>query len=113
MLLFFVGMALSNPLQKDKERARQPLYAGLPLPLVEVRIVSYENSKNILLVAKGEFNKGFWSIAKNNVSKITSNAGDTVGNLQVKGPTVFKEYFNKPEATKESFTDDGWFITGG
>ena len=34
------------------------------------------------------------------------------GELQVAGPIVFKEYFNKEEQTKESFTDDGWFKTG-
>ena len=35
-----------------------------------------------------------------------------VGDLQVHGPVLFKEYFNNPAATKESFTSDGWFITG-
>jgi malonyl-CoA/methylmalonyl-CoA synthetase len=34
------------------------------------------------------------------------------GEIQVKGPTVFREYFGKPEATRASFTPDGWFKTG-
>ncbi len=34
------------------------------------------------------------------------------GEIQVKGPTVFKEYWNKPDSTAESFTSDGWFKTG-
>ena len=34
------------------------------------------------------------------------------GEIQIKGPTVFKEYWNKPESTAESFTEDGWFKTG-
>jgi malonyl-CoA/methylmalonyl-CoA synthetase len=34
------------------------------------------------------------------------------GELQVKGPNVFREYWRKPEATRESFTSDGWFLTG-
>lgn len=34
------------------------------------------------------------------------------GELYVKGPTVFKEYFNRPEATAETFSPDGWFKTG-
>ena len=34
------------------------------------------------------------------------------GEIQAKGPNVFKEYFKKPDATKEAFTSDGWFKTG-
>lgn len=32
--------------------------------------------------------------------------------ILVKGKTVFPGYFNRPEATKEFFTEDGWFKTG-
>jgi long-chain acyl-CoA synthetase len=32
--------------------------------------------------------------------------------LLLKGPSVFKEYWDNEEATKEAFTDDGWFRTG-
>lgn len=35
-----------------------------------------------------------------------------IGELQLHGPVIFKEYFNNSQATKEAFTDDGWFITG-
>jgi len=37
---------------------------------------------------------------------------EATGELQVKGNNVFKEYFNRPEATAEAFTADGWFKTG-
>ncbi|KAM3380215.1 putative CoA ligase CCL8 isoform X1 [Capsicum galapagoense] len=35
-----------------------------------------------------------------------------VGELCVKSPSLFKEYWNLPEVTKQSFTDDGFFKTG-
>lgn len=44
-------------------------------------------------------------------SKVDTSEG-YVGNLQIKGENVFKQYWRKPEATKKEFTEDGWFKTG-
>ncbi|GAA4881873.1 acyl-CoA synthetase [Pseudonocardia benzenivorans] len=38
--------------------------------------------------------------------------GATVGDLQVRGATMFDGYLGLPEATAASWTDDGWFRTG-
>ena len=59
-------------------------YVGKPLPQVEVRLVD-ENGE---LVSPG-----------------------TPGEIQVKGPGVFLEYWQNPEATAKAF-QDGWFRTG-
>ncbi len=34
------------------------------------------------------------------------------GEIEVSGPNVMYGYYNKPEATKDTFSDDGWFKTG-
>jgi len=64
---------------------RRPGTVGPPLPGVSARVVD-DSGKEV-------------------------PAGN-VGELQVRGDNVFPGYWNKPEATKESFTDDGWFVTG-
>lgn len=64
---------------------RRPGHVGLPLPGVEVRLVDEDNQ----VVETGQ-----------------------QGEIQVKGATVFREYWQKPEATREAFTADGWFKTG-
>ena len=34
------------------------------------------------------------------------------GEVEVKGPSIFKGYWKKDKETKEAFTEDGWFKTG-
>jgi malonyl-CoA/methylmalonyl-CoA synthetase len=84
---------------------------------VEIRITNADNDKDILLEAKGEFNKGYWSSEGEEKATIQIKPGATsdaeiIGSLQVRGPNVFGEYYKRPEATKGSFTNDGWFLTG-
>lgn len=35
-----------------------------------------------------------------------------VGEIEVRGPNLFTEYLNRPDATAAAFTSDGWFRTG-
>lgn len=37
---------------------------------------------------------------------------DNSGELQVKGPIVFKGYWNNPEATRDTIVDGGWLCSG-
>jgi malonyl-CoA/methylmalonyl-CoA synthetase len=76
-----IGMALSNPLHGE----RRPGYVGLPLPGVRTRLVDDSGGP---ITQEGQ-----------------------PGEIQVKSPNVFQEYWGKPEATALAFSD-GWFATG-
>ena len=86
-----VGMALSNPL----EGIRNPGHVGTPLPNVKIRLVSLSINEKTGLHEHGEI----------------VPAGEP-GEIQIKGPSVFKEYWKNPPATKEAFSEDGWFCSG-
>lgn len=76
-----IGMALSNPYDGE----RRPGAVGQPLPQVEVRLQS-ESGDPV-------------------------DDGGVSGEIQVRGPTVFCEYWNRAEETEASFVE-GWFRTG-
>ncbi|KUN93177.1 acyl-CoA synthetase [Streptomyces caeruleatus] len=66
----------------------RPGAVGVPLPGVELRLVEEDGTP------------------------IASYDGETVGEIQVRGPNLFTEYLNRPDATAAAFTGDGWFRTG-
>jgi malonyl-CoA/methylmalonyl-CoA synthetase len=82
-----LGMALGNPLHGERRAGT----VGVPFPGVEARIV--ETSDEAKTGAPRTLEEG-------------------PGELQIRGPNVFAGYFEKPNATAESFTADGWFRTG-
>lgn len=43
--------------------------------------------------------------------EVRLSQGDS-GEIQVKGPNVFQGYLDREDATRDAFTDDGWFKTG-
>uniref|UniRef100_A0A8C7XCH5 Malonate--CoA ligase ACSF3, mitochondrial n=1 Tax=Oryzias sinensis TaxID=183150 RepID=A0A8C7XCH5_9TELE len=91
-----IGMALSNPLKGP----RTPGAVGLPLPGVEVRIVM-SNATHTTIVE-----------GTHKETQVRPGLEGKEGELLVRGPSVFKEYWNKPQETEQAFLDDGWFKTG-
>lgn len=66
---------------------RRPGWVGLPVAGVETRLRTEDGSP-------------------------VPADGESIGRLEVRGPMLFSGYLNRPEVTAQSWTDDGWFITG-
>ena len=67
--------------------ARRAGWVGVPIAGVETRLVD-------------------------DLDQPTPHDGESVGHLQVRGATTFDGYLNRPDATAEAWTSDGWFRTG-
>ena len=80
------GMTETNIICSNPiEGKRKPSTVGLPLEDQDIRIVDdHLNNLNM----------------------------NEIGNIQVKGPNVFKGYWNLPQKTKEDLSDDNFFNTG-
>ena len=65
-----------------------PGRVGPPLPGVELRLIAEDGTT------------------------IDSSDDETIGEVAVRGPNVFKGYLNRPDATAEAMRDGGWFMTG-
>ncbi|MFJ4294660.1 long-chain-fatty-acid--CoA ligase [Curtobacterium sp. NPDC089689] len=74
---------MANPVSPERRLGS----IGLPLSSTEARVTDPDDATKVL--GTGE-----------------------AGELQVRGPQVFRGYWGKAEATDEVFTADGWFRTG-
>ncbi|MGW5700103.1 acyl-CoA synthetase [Amycolatopsis japonica] len=77
-----------------------------------------ETLMNTSIRADGEHVPGTVGVPLRGVDlRLVDEAGEpvedveTVGEIQVRGPNLFTEYLNRPDATEAAF-DDGWFRTG-
>ena len=66
---------------------RRPGWVGLPLDGVQTRLRHEDGSA-------------------------APHDGETIGSLQVRTPTLFDGYLNRPDASAEAFEADGWYRTG-
>jgi len=71
---------------RDEQHPERLLSAGTPIPGAEVRVVDPDNLTDVPTGQPGE--------------------------LWLRTPQLMKCYLNKPEATAEAITADGWFRTG-
>ena len=76
------NMNTSNPYTGDRRAGT----VGHPLPGIELKITDPETGGELEV--------------------------DEIGMLEVRGPNVFKGYWNMPGKTKEELRDNGFFITG-
>ncbi|PPQ35721.1 malonyl-CoA/methylmalonyl-CoA synthetase [Rhodoblastus acidophilus] len=76
------NMSTSNPYDGDRIAGT----VGLPLPDVELRVVDPDTGEDL-------------------------EAGD-IGMIEVRGPNVFRGYWQMPDKTAAEFRADGFFITG-
>ncbi len=79
------AMLTSNPYRLEQGGERRGGTVGFALPGVSLRVQSDDGQD----LPVGE-----------------------IGDIQVKGPNVFKAYWRMPEKTREEFTEDGYFKTG-
>jgi len=66
---------------------RRPGWVGFPLDGMATRLVAEDGSP-------------------------VAHDGETIGGLQVRTPTIFDGYLNRPDATAAAFDADGWYRTG-
>lgn len=66
---------------------RRPGWVGLPLPGMQTRLVGEGGTP-------------------------VPHDGETIGSLEVRTPTIFDGYLNRPDATAEALGADGWYRTG-
>uniref|UniRef100_A0A182YCA0 AMP-dependent synthetase/ligase domain-containing protein n=1 Tax=Anopheles stephensi TaxID=30069 RepID=A0A182YCA0_ANOST len=107
-----IGMAISNPYLQDGEwRSRRQGCVGMPLPGVSVRIVEPETGRQLTL--EGRENEGIWQTAAASTLAGSTVPEDSIaGALYVKGRSVFRSYWQKPQETASEFDAEGWFRTG-
>ena len=76
------NMSTSNPYEGE----RRPGTVGFPLPGIELKITDSTTGKTL--------------------------TQGNIGEIEVRGPNVFKGYWNMPEKTAEELRSDGFFMTG-
>ncbi|WP_344318891.1 acyl-CoA synthetase, partial [Streptomyces yatensis] len=130
--LYFGVPTIWNRIVQDPDSARTLASARLlvsgsaPLPAPVFRdlerltgqrpIERYGMTESLITIstrADGERRPGYVGTPLAGIrTRIATEEGAEIGELQLTGPTLFDGYLNRPEATAGSYTEDGWFRTG-
>lgn len=83
---------------------------GMTETIASITFTEENASEEVLAGSVGRFDPGMQV-------RLANEAGQPVaigeqGEVQVKHEGLFLEYFGRAEATKDAYTDDGWFKTG-
>jgi fatty-acyl-CoA synthase len=87
MMGTIAGLSADLHQAPHREQLRHRLKQGRPMPFLEIR-------------------------ARSEGSGFAPWDGESLGELEIRGPWVATEYLDSPEASAEQWTDDGWFRTG-
>jgi long-chain acyl-CoA synthetase len=98
-LLLSGGAALSEDLAR--------IYIGAGIPIIQ----GYGLTETSPVITAGQVDDNRVGTVGKAIPNVEMRiAAD--GEIEVRGPNVMGGYYNKPEATRAVFTDDGWFKTG-
>jgi long-chain acyl-CoA synthetase len=99
------GAAINEKVELVMRRMKFPYSVGYGMTECSP-LIGYEDFKTFATRSCGKEVTG---------AKVRIDSPDpqhVVGEIQVKGENVMMGYYKNPEATREVFTDDGWFRTG-
>jgi long-chain acyl-CoA synthetase len=83
------------------------IFAGAGLPIVQ----GYGLSETSPVIAANSLNDNRIGTVGRPIRNVEVRIAPD-GEIETRGPNVMLGYYNKPDATRDVFTDDGWFRTG-
>lgn len=99
------GAAIAEQVENVLKKIRLPYTIGYGMTECGP-LVGYEDASKFKIRSCGKI------VDRMSVRIDSENPQKVVGEIQLKGDNVTMGYFKNPEATKASFTEDGWLKTG-